>query len=130
MELSILSVSPITKIQLKHPVTGDNIENGIVSCYAAHTPEYRKASLIVAKNHSKEKIDNWQELNDEQLLAMVDKTDLFTVDLLCSVIVSHEFTLNDKKIKNVRDILEKPEYFWIAEQIKTEIDKGTVFIQE
>lgn len=130
MNLDILSVSPITQIQLKHPVTGDNIDNGIVKCYASHTPEYRKAALLVAKNHSKDKTENWQELDDEKLLAMVDQTDAFTVDLLCKIITNHEFELNGKPVKNVRDILDKPAYFWIAEQIKQEIDKGTVFIQE
>ena len=128
MDLSNLKAKNTIDVQLKHPVTGEPIEDGIVVCYAPHTPQYRTTAIQVAKKH-KQNTTSWTDMSDEELSDLIAKTDDAGAELLEKVIMEHDFKMNGKKVKNISDILGNASYFWVVQQIQEELNKAQVFIE-
>lgn len=127
MDLSNLKAQNTIDIQLVHPVSGEPIEGGMVTCYAPHTPQYRTIAIQVARKY-KQGAANWTDMSDEELSDLISKTDEAGAELLEKVIIEHDFRLNGKKVKNKSDILGNASYFWIVQQIQEKINEAQVFI--
>lgn len=128
MDLSNLKAQNTIDVQLLHPMTNEPIEDGVVTCYSPHTPQYRTAAIQIAKKH-KQNTASWVDMSDEELSDLIAKTDNAGAELLEKVIVEHDFRMSGKKVKNISDILGNASYFWVVQQIQEELNKAQVFIE-